>query len=59
MELNKIQILDLLREQVKLAEEELPDHVDTNKNGDLLQRLAINPQELLQKIMGRGGIPSL
>jgi hypothetical protein len=59
VELDKIQILDLLREQVKLAEEELPDHIDTNQHGDLLQRLAINPQELLQKIMGRGGIPSL
>jgi hypothetical protein len=59
VELDKIQILDLLREQVKLAEQELPDHIDTNQHGDLLQRLGINPQELLQKIMGRGGIPSL
>jgi hypothetical protein len=59
VELDKVQILDLLRIQVKEAEQRLPDHIDTNQHADLLQRLGINPQELMQKFMGRGGIPSL
>ncbi|HEX8859519.1 MAG TPA: hypothetical protein VGC06_10610 [Actinomycetes bacterium] len=64
MELDKNQILDFLREQgqsdkVSQAEQELPDHVDTDQHADLLQRFGINPQELMQKFMGRGGIPSL
>jgi hypothetical protein len=64
VELDKNQILDFLREQgksdqVSQAEQELPDHVDTDQHADLLQRFGINPQELLQKFMGRGGIPSL
>ncbi len=64
MELDKNQILDFLREQgksdqVSQAQQELPDHIDTNQHADLLQRFGINPQELLQKFMGRGGIPSL
>ena len=64
MELDKNQILDFLREQGKSdqasqAEQELPDQVDTDQHADLLQRFGINPQELLQKFMGRGGIPSL
>jgi hypothetical protein len=64
VELDKNQILDFLREQgksdqVSQAQQELPDHIDTNQHADLLQRFGINPQELLQKFMGRGGIPSL
>jgi len=64
VELDKNQILDFLREQGKSdqasqAEQELPDQVDTDQHADLLQRFGINPQELLQKFMGRGGIPSL
>jgi len=64
VELDKNQILDFLREQgksdqVSQAEQELPDHIDTNQHADLLQRFGINPQELMQKFMGRGGIPSL
>jgi hypothetical protein len=57
-------VLDFLREkgqsdQVSQAEQELPDQVDTDKNADLLQRFGLDPQELMQKFMGRGGIPSL
>jgi hypothetical protein len=64
VELDKNQILDFLREQgqsdqASQAEQELPDRVDTDQHADLLQRFGINPQELLQKFMGRGGIPSL
>jgi predicted PhzF superfamily epimerase YddE/YHI9 len=64
MQIDKSAILDMLREkgqqdQASQAEQQLPDQVDTDKNADLLQRLGINPQEILEKFMGRGGIPSL
>ena len=64
MQIDKSAILDMLREQgqqdkASQAEQQLPNQVDTDKNADLLQRLGINPQEILEKFMGRGGIPSL
>ena len=64
MQIDKSAILDMLQEkgqqdQVTQAEQQLPDQVDTDQNADLLQRLGINPQEILEKFMGRGGIPSL
>jgi predicted PhzF superfamily epimerase YddE/YHI9 len=64
MQIDKNQILDFLREQGKQdkagqAEQQLPDRVDTDQHADLLQRFGIDPQDLLQKFMGRGGIPSL
>jgi predicted PhzF superfamily epimerase YddE/YHI9 len=64
VQIDKQAVLDLLREkgqqdQASQAEQQLPDQVDTDKNADLLQRLGINPQEILEKFMGRGGIPSL
>ncbi len=64
MQIDKSAILDMLREkgqqdQASQAAQQLPDQVDTDKNADLLQRLGINPQEILEKFMGRGGIPSL
>ncbi len=64
MQIDKSAILDMLREkgqqdQASQAAQQLPDQVDTDKDADLLQRLGINPQEILEKFMGRGGIPSL
>jgi predicted PhzF superfamily epimerase YddE/YHI9 len=64
VQIDKSAILDMLREkgqqdQATQAEQQLPDQVDTDNNADLLQRLGINPQEILEKFMGRGGIPSL
>jgi hypothetical protein len=64
VQIDKSAILDMLREQgqqdkASQAEQQLPNQVDTDKNADLLQRLGINPQEILEKFMGRGGIPSL
>ena len=51
MQLDKNMILDLLRErgqgdQASQAEQELPDQVDTDKDGGLLQ-----------KFTGGGGLP--
>jgi hypothetical protein len=63
MQIDKSAILDLLRErgqddQASQADQQLPDQVDTDQHGDLLQRFGLDPQELMQKFMG-GGMPSL
>jgi hypothetical protein len=60
VQLDKNMILDLLRErgqgdQASQAEQELPDQVDTDKDGGLLQKFGLDPQELIQKFMGGGG----
>ena len=64
MQLDKNMILDLLRErgqqdQASQAEQELPDQVDTDRDGNLLQKFGIDPQALIQKFMGGGGLPKL
>jgi hypothetical protein len=50
---------DGLQDKASQAAQQLPDQVDTDKNADLLQNLGINQQELVEKLLGRGGIPSL
>jgi hypothetical protein len=62
VQLDKNMIIDLLREQgqgdkASQAEQELPDQVDTDKDGGLLQKFGLDPQELIQKLMGGGGLP--
>jgi hypothetical protein len=62
VQLDKNMILDLLRErgqqdQASQAEQELPDQVDTDKDGGMLQKFGLDPQELIQKFMGGGGLP--
>jgi hypothetical protein len=62
VQLDKNMILDLLRErgqqdQASQAEQELPDQVDTDKDAGLLQKFGLDPQELIQKFMGGGGLP--
>mgnify|MGYP003289664261 CR=1 FL=1 len=64
MQIDKSMILDLLRErgqqdQASQAEQELPDQVDTDQDSGLLQRFGLDPQELLQRFMGGGGMPKL
>jgi hypothetical protein len=61
MQIPKEQILEFLRsrgEQDKAgrADQELPDNVDTEQNADLLQRLGIDPQDLLGGITGKLGL---
>ena len=61
MQLDKNMILDLLRErgqgdQASQAQQELPDQVDTDKDGGLLQKFGLDPQDLIQKFTG-GGLP--
>ena len=62
MQLDKNMILDLLRErgqgdQASQAEQELPDQVDTDKDGGLLEKFGLDPQDLIQKFTGGGGLP--
>jgi hypothetical protein len=62
MQIPKDKILELLHEQgdtdkAAQAEQELPDQVDTDQHADLLQKLGLNPGELLSKL--GGGIPGL
>ena len=64
MQIDKETILNLLQEQGKQGEadqaaQELPDQVDTDEHGDLLQRFGIDPQSLLGRFSGGQGIPGL
>jgi hypothetical protein len=64
VQIDKSMVLDLLRErgqqdQASQAEQELPDQVDTDQHAGLLQRFGLDPQELMQRFMGGGGMPKL
>jgi hypothetical protein len=57
MEIPKDKILELLRERgeddkAQQADGELPDQVDTEQHGDLLQKYGIDVQELAGKLPG-------
>ena len=57
MQIPKDQILDLLRsrgedDKAAQADSELPDQVDPEQHCDLLERLGIDPQELIGKLGG-------
>jgi hypothetical protein len=61
MQIPKDKILELLRsrgenDKASQAEGELPDQVDTEKDAGLLQKLGIDPQDLLGALGGGGGI---
>jgi hypothetical protein len=63
VEIPKEQILDFLRQhgqddKASKADQELPDHVDPEKHADVLQRLGIDPGELLGGLGGKlpGGL---
>ena len=63
MNIDKSQILDLLRSQGKdddaqRADQELPDQVDTDRDGGLLERFGINVGDLLERF-GGGGLGKL
>jgi len=62
VQLDKNMILDLLRErgqqdQADQADQQLPDQVDTDQHAGLLQQFGVDPQELIQKFTGGGGLP--
>ena len=61
MEIPKDKILDLLKQQGKQdqaqqAEQELPDQVDPEKHSDQLQKLGIDPQDLLGGVGDKLGL---
>jgi hypothetical protein len=63
MEIPKQQILDLLRsrgedDKAQQADSELPDQVDTEKHSGILDKLGIDPGELISQLGGgaAGGI---
>jgi hypothetical protein len=64
MQVDKSAIVRMLLEdgqqdKASQAEQQLPDQVDTDKNADILQRIGIDQREIVEKLLGRGGIPSL
>ncbi len=61
MQIDKDMILGLLRsrgdhDKATEAEQELPDKVDPNEHAGLLDKFGVNPQELLGKFGGLGGM---
>jgi hypothetical protein len=61
MELPKDKIIELLRsrgenDKADRANDELPDQVDTDKHGDLLDKLGIDPGSLLGGIGSKLGL---
>jgi len=67
MQIDKQMVLDLIKQhgngdqadQADQAQSELPDQVDTDQHADLLQKFGVNPQELLGKLGGGGGLGGL
>lgn len=63
MNIDKTQILDLLRSQgdhdtVAKADQELPDEIDTDRDGGLLDEFGLNIGDLLEQF-GGGGLGKL
>jgi hypothetical protein len=61
MEIPKDQILELLRsrgedDKAQQADQELPDQVDPEQHAGMLDKLGIDPKELLGKLGGLGGL---
>jgi len=60
MEIPKDKILELLKQRgddskAEKAERELPETVDTDRDRGLLDRLGIDPQDLVGNLGGLGG----
>jgi hypothetical protein len=61
MQIPKEQILQMLRDRgddgkAQQADQQLPDQVDTDKHGDLLKQIGIDPSELLGGLGGKLGL---
>ncbi len=60
MKIDKSQIADLLRlrgdyARAEEAEWDLPDQIDTDRDGSLLDRFGLDVADLLKKFRGGGG----
>lgn len=61
MEIPKDKIIEMLRERgaedkIQQAEQELPDQVDPEKHRDQLEKLGLNPDDLLGGIGDKLGL---
>ncbi len=61
MEIPKDKILELIKDQgnsdqVDQAKQELPDQVDPERDSGMLQKFGLEPQDVLSKIGGGGGL---
>jgi hypothetical protein len=61
MQLDKDQVIGFIRDhgdadKAESAKQELPEKVDTDQHGDLLAKYGVNPQDLLRKLGGLGGL---
>ena len=61
MQFDKNQIIEFLRsqgnqEKAQRAEQELPQQVDTDRDGGLLSKIGLDPQELIAQMSGGGGL---
>lgn len=64
MQFDKAQIIDMLKsggdaDKASQAQNELPDTVDTDQDAGLLAKFGLNPQDLIAKLTGGGGIGGL
>ena len=65
MQIDKSQIIEILKsrgdhDQAAQAESELPDKVDPQNDAGLLEKLGINPQDLIGQLPGGlGGLGGL
>ncbi len=61
MEIPKDKILELIKDQgksdqVDQAKQELPDQVDPERDSGMLPKFGLEPQDVLSKIGGGGGL---
>ena len=61
MQFDKSTVVDFIRQeagsdQAKQAEQQLPNQVDHEAHADLLKRFGVNPQDLLTRFGGAGGM---
>lgn len=60
MEFSKQQVVDLVKDQMggdqaAQAAQQLPDQIDHEQDGELLQEFGVNPQELMDRFGGGAG----
>ncbi|MBA3618918.1 MAG: hypothetical protein H0W56_04860 [Acidothermales bacterium] len=61
MQFDKTQIIDMLKSQgdddkAQQADQELPQQVDTERDSGMLEKLGLNPADLMSKLGGGGGL---
>jgi hypothetical protein len=61
MQFDKTQVIDMLKSQgdhdkAQQADQELPQQVDTERDSGMLEKLGLNPADLMSKLGGGGGL---